>query len=72
MDHARVFGWISPLRFDTDVRNLILGYDQGVMSGIIGAVNQVDPSMFRTDTVDPDPNLQGTIVAIYEYTHWSR
>jgi len=51
MDHACMFGWISSLRFDTDVRNLILGYDQGVMSGIIGADNQVDPSMFQTDIV---------------------
>ena len=51
MDHARVFGWISPLRFETAVHNLILGYDQGVMSGIIGADNQVDPSMLQKLTL---------------------
>ncbi|TFK56247.1 general substrate transporter [Heliocybe sulcata] len=40
---------------------LLLGYDQGVMSGIIGADNQ-----FGRDFGHPDPALQGTIVAIYD------
>ncbi|KAG5734877.1 Sugar transporter STL1, partial [Termitomyces sp. T112] len=40
---------------------LLLGYDQGVMSGIIGADNQ-----FGKDFNHPDPTTQGTIVAIYD------
>ncbi|EGO02899.1 hypothetical protein SERLA73DRAFT_165828 [Serpula lacrymans var. lacrymans S7.3] len=40
---------------------LLLGYDQGVMSGIIGATNQ-----FGKDFGDPDPTAQGLIVAIYD------
>ncbi|TBU36521.1 general substrate transporter [Dichomitus squalens] len=40
---------------------LLLGYDQGVMSGIIGAENQ-----FGEDFGRPDPTTQGTIVAIYD------
>ncbi|KAF8134677.1 general substrate transporter [Mycena galopus ATCC 62051] len=40
---------------------LLLGYDQGVMSGIIGADNQ-----FGQDFGHPDPTTQGTIVAIYD------
>ncbi|CDO71066.1 hypothetical protein BN946_scf184844.g70 [Trametes cinnabarina] len=40
---------------------LLLGYDQGVMSGIIGANNQ-----FGKDFGNPDPTTQGTIVAIYD------
>ncbi|KAF8575724.1 general substrate transporter [Ramaria rubella] len=40
---------------------LLLGYDQGVMSGIIGADNQ-----FGKDFNHPDPAAQGTIVAIYD------
>ncbi|KAK0201198.1 general substrate transporter [Desarmillaria ectypa] len=39
---------------------LLLGYDQGVMSGIIGADNQ-----FGRDFNRPDATAQGTIVAIY-------
>ncbi|KIJ61255.1 hypothetical protein HYDPIDRAFT_159851 [Hydnomerulius pinastri MD-312] len=40
---------------------LLLGYDQGVMSGIIGANNQ-----FGKDFGEPDPSTQGLIVAIYD------
>ncbi|TFK37519.1 general substrate transporter [Crucibulum laeve] len=40
---------------------LLLGYDQGVMSGIIGADNQ-----FGRDFNHPNPTRQGTIVAIYD------
>ncbi|KII90209.1 hypothetical protein PLICRDRAFT_159619 [Plicaturopsis crispa FD-325 SS-3] len=40
---------------------LLLGYDQGVMSGIIGAENQ-----FGKDFDSPDPTTQGLIVAIYD------
>ncbi|KAF1991620.1 general substrate transporter [Aulographum hederae CBS 113979] len=40
---------------------LLLGYDQGVMSGIIGADNQ-----FGRDFNSPDANLQGLIVSIYD------
>ncbi|KAF8153924.1 general substrate transporter [Crassisporium funariophilum] len=40
---------------------LLLGYDQGVMSGIIGADNQ-----FGKDFNHPNPTTQGTIVAIYD------
>ncbi|KAI0690821.1 general substrate transporter [Cerioporus squamosus] len=36
---------------------LLLGYDQGVMSGIIGADNQ-----FGRDFNSPDPTTQGTII----------
>ncbi|KAB2579365.1 Sugar transporter STL1 [Lasiodiplodia theobromae] len=40
---------------------LLLGYDQGVMSGIIGAENQ-----FGNDFNNPDANMQGLIVSIYD------
>ncbi|KAL1652258.1 hypothetical protein SLS58_000385 [Diplodia intermedia] len=40
---------------------LLLGYDQGVMSGIIGANNQ-----FGNDFNYPDANMQGLIVSIYD------
>jgi MFS family permease len=40
---------------------LLLGYDQGVMSGVIGAKNQ-----FAADFGNPDTKLQGTIVSIYD------
>ncbi|KAA1477575.1 general substrate transporter [Dentipellis sp. KUC8613] len=40
---------------------LLLGYDQGVMSGIVGADNQ-----FGRDFDNPSPTQQGTIVAIYD------
>ncbi|KAA1477574.1 general substrate transporter [Dentipellis sp. KUC8613] len=40
---------------------LLLGYDQGVMSGIVGADNQ-----FGRDFGNPNPTAQGTIVAIYD------
>ncbi|KAL2061700.1 hypothetical protein VTL71DRAFT_7078 [Oculimacula yallundae] len=40
---------------------LLLGYDQGVMSGIIGAKNQFDK-----DFNNPDPKLQGIITSIYD------
>ncbi|KAK7685451.1 hypothetical protein QCA50_011314 [Cerrena zonata] len=40
---------------------LLQGYDQGVMSGIIGADNQ-----FGRDFNHPNPGRQGTIVAIYD------
>lgn len=36
---------------------LLLGYDQGVMSGLIGADNQ-----FGRDFNFPDANLQGMLV----------
>jgi hypothetical protein len=38
-----------------------VGYDQGVMAGIIGADNQ-----FGMDFGHPDAGLQGTILAVYE------
>ncbi|KAJ7194968.1 general substrate transporter [Mycena pura] len=62
--------WIMPLRGKALVWAitaaccqgfLLLGYDQGVMSGIIGADNQ-----FGHDFGHPDPTSQGTIVAIYD------
>ncbi|KIY62664.1 general substrate transporter [Cylindrobasidium torrendii FP15055 ss-10] len=40
---------------------LLLGYDQGVMSGLVGADNQ-----FGRDFGNPDATSQGTIVAIYD------
>jgi len=40
---------------------LLLGYDQGVMSGLIGADNQ-----FGKDFSHPDTDLQGIIVSIYD------
>ncbi|TVY57074.1 Sugar transporter STL1 [Lachnellula cervina] len=40
---------------------LLLGYDQGVMSGLIGADNQ-----FGRDFNSPDPKMQGIIVSIYD------
>ncbi|KAL1970355.1 hypothetical protein VTN77DRAFT_5515 [Rasamsonia byssochlamydoides] len=40
---------------------LLLGYDQGVMSGIIGAENR-----FGRDFNSPSPGLQGDIVALYD------
>lgn len=39
---------------------LLLGFDQGVMSGLIGADNQ-----FGRDFGNPDANLQGVITSIY-------
>lgn len=39
---------------------LLLGYDQGVMSGIIGAQNA-----FGEDFNHPSADLQGDIVALY-------
>ncbi|KAI1785949.1 general substrate transporter [Ganoderma leucocontextum] len=62
--------WIVPLRGKYLVWTitacccqgfLLLGYDQGVMSGIIGADNQ-----FGRDFGHPNPTTQGTIVAIYD------
>ncbi|KAJ7055634.1 general substrate transporter [Mycena amicta] len=57
--------WIMPLRGKAMVWAisgfLLLGYDQGVMSGIIGADNQ-----FGKDFGHPNPTSQGTIVAIYD------
>ncbi|KAK7753270.1 hypothetical protein SLS62_004789 [Diatrype stigma] len=40
---------------------LLLGYDQGVMSGIIGADNR-----FGRDFNYPDPAMQGNITALYD------
>ncbi|KAI1075786.1 general substrate transporter [Whalleya microplaca] len=40
---------------------LLLGYDQGVMSGIIGADNR-----FGRDFDNPDPEMQGNITALYD------
>lgn len=40
---------------------LLLGYDQGVMSGIIGAENR-----FGRDFNSPDAEMQGDIVALYD------
>ncbi|CAN8101721.1 unnamed protein product [Discula destructiva] len=40
---------------------LLLGYDQGVMSGIIGANNA-----FSRDFNNPDPAMQGNITALYD------
>ncbi|KAF5488362.1 Sugar transporter STL1 [Colletotrichum fructicola] len=39
---------------------LLLGYDQGVMSGIIGAENR-----FARDFNNPDPDMQGNITSLY-------
>lgn len=39
---------------------LLLGFDQGVMSGLIGADNQ-----FGRDFNNPDANMQGIITSIY-------
>ncbi|RYO75208.1 hypothetical protein DL766_007071 [Monosporascus sp. MC13-8B] len=40
---------------------LLLGYDQGVMAGIIGADNR-----FGRDFNNPDPAMQGNITALYD------
>ncbi|KAF2789735.1 general substrate transporter [Melanomma pulvis-pyrius CBS 109.77] len=40
---------------------LLLGYDQGVMAGIIGADNR-----FGRDFNNPDPEMQGNITALYD------
>lgn len=40
---------------------LLLGYDQGVMSGLIGADNQ-----FALDFHKPNPKMQGIITSIYD------
>lgn len=40
---------------------LLLGYDQGVMSGLVGADNR-----FGRDFNHPDADLQGDIVALYD------
>ncbi|EMR70383.1 hypothetical protein MGN70_005107 [Eutypa lata] len=40
---------------------LLLGYDQGVMAGIIGADNR-----FGRDFGSPDPAMQGNITALYD------
>lgn len=40
---------------------LLLGYDQGVMSGIIGANNR-----FAADFNNPDPAMQGDITGLYD------
>lgn len=39
---------------------LLLGYDQGVMSGLIGADNA-----FGREFNNPDANMQGIITSIY-------
>jgi MFS family permease len=40
---------------------MLFGYDQGVLSGLIGADNQ-----FGTDFNHPDPTTQGLIVSVYQ------
>jgi hypothetical protein len=40
---------------------MLFGYDQGVLSGLIGANNQ-----FGTDFDHPDPTTQGLIVSVYQ------
>jgi MFS family permease len=40
---------------------MLFGYDQGVLSGIIGADNQ-----FGQDFNHPDANTQGLIVSVYQ------
>ncbi|KAL2110432.1 hypothetical protein VUR80DRAFT_1192 [Thermomyces stellatus] len=40
---------------------LLLGYDQGVMAGIIGADNR-----FGRDFGNPDPDMQGNITSLYD------
>ena len=40
---------------------MLFGYDQGVLSGIIGADNQ-----FGEDFDHPDANTQGLIVSVYQ------
>src|SRR5258706_9519629 len=40
---------------------MLFGYDQGVLSGIIGADNQ-----FGSDFNHPDANTQGLIVSVYQ------
>lgn len=44
---------------------LLLGYDQGVMSGIVGAENR-----FARDFGHPDAGMQGNIVALYDVLHF--
>ena len=44
---------------------LLLGYDQGVMSGIIGAENR-----FARDFGHPDADMQGNIVGLYDVLHF--
>lgn len=41
---------------------LLLGYDQGVMSGLIG----VDTNAFGQQFGEPDANMQGIITSIYD------
>jgi hypothetical protein len=40
---------------------MLFGYDQGVLSGLIGAENQ-----FGQDFNNPDPTTQGLIVSVYQ------
>ena len=40
---------------------MLFGYDQGVLSGLIGADNQ-----FGMDFNNPDPTTQGLIVSVYQ------
>lgn len=46
---------------------ILFGYDQGVMSGIIGANNQ-----FGKDFGHPNAGQQGTIAAVYEVNLFGR
>lgn len=40
---------------------MLLGYDQGVMSGLVGAQNR-----FAEDFGNPDAGMEGNIVALYD------
>jgi MFS family permease len=49
------------ITFTCSTSFMLFGYDQGVLSGIIGADNQ-----FGQDFNHPDANTQGLIVSVYQ------
>lgn len=49
------------ITFTCSTSFMLFGYDQGVLSGIIGADNQ-----FGEDFDHPDANTQGLIVSVYQ------
>lgn len=49
------------ITFTCSTSMMLFGYDQGVLSGIIGADNQ-----FGQDFNHPDANTQGLIVSVYQ------
>jgi MFS family permease len=56
---GRTLVWLITLT--SSLTFMLFGYDQGVLSGIIGADNQ-----FGKDFDHPDANTQGLIVSVYQ------